>query len=230
MGLVIRCLFNNQHWKDACIKPGDDWECKLCFTSPVNIKSPKANDEVCSGDCWERYLCRNYRWGCTPQGRTFAQAHKGMRVFFAYKHFMGDYTIWATTKVKEIDSSPMHTRIDGEEGFAFIHFEPFEPLPREKWVSDLSDQKLVGEMWRQGRFRYIDKDKEKYFDQLIQGVVKIEDASNSILGNPSKDNLVSFELKPNIKKRIDQYAQQEGRTIEEILRESIAEWLRVREK
>jgi predicted transcriptional regulator len=34
---------------------------------------------------------------------------------------------------------------------------------------------------------------------------------------------------PNIRKKLDQIAQNEGRTIEEIIREAIAEWLRARD-
>ena len=229
MGLVIRCMFNNQDWKDACIKPGEDWECEMCFLSPVNIRPPKKDDEVCSGHCWERYICRKYRWGCTPQGRTFAQAYKGMKVFFVYKHFMGNYTIWATTKVINVDDHPMQTGVEDEDGFVFIHFEPFDPLPREKWVPELSDQQLVGELWRQGRFRYIDKEREQYLEQLIERTGVDEISTVKSLLEPSRSSVISIELMPNIRKRLDQVAKHEGRTIEEIIREATAEWLRSRE-
>lgn len=228
MGIVIRCLYNNQDWKDACIRPGDDWECKMCFSSPVNIRPPKKDDEVCSGHCWERYLCIKYRWGCTPQGRTFAQAHKGMKVFLVYKHFMGDYTVWATTKVSDVDLEPMQTGVEDEDGFAFIHFEPFSPLPREQWAGNLSDRMLVDAEWRQGRFRYIDKEREDFLERLIKGEEIIERGLIRSL-EPTKDNVINIELMPNIRKRLDQVAQNEGRTVEEILREATAEWLRSRE-
>jgi hypothetical protein len=230
MGLVIRCMYNNQGWKAACLEPGEDWECKMCFVSLVNIRPPKEDDKVCSGYCWERYICQKYRWGCTPKGRTFAQAHKGMEVFFVYKHLLADdYTIWATTKVTDVDTSPMQTGKDFEDGYAFIHFEPFDQLPRAQWVSGLTAQQLVGNEWRQGRFRYIGKDREQYLEQLIQGKRAGENAIAQSPIEPNKSSITGVELMPNIRKRLDQIAQNEGRTIEEIIREAIAEWLRARD-
>ncbi len=229
MGIVIRTMYNNQNWQAPCIKPGEDPEC-TCFTSQVNIKAPKEEDEVCSGNCWERYIRVDHRWGCTPQGRTFAQAYKGMKVFFVYKHLMGDYTIWGTTKVKDVDLFPMKSGKDYEAGFAFIHFEPFEPLPRDKWVLGLFDKQLVGEIWRQGRFRYIDREREQYLDRLIEGQGISEAAIKqpiSVIKNSM--DVISIEIAAGIRKRLENVALNEGRTIEETIREAIAEWLRVRE-
>jgi len=225
MGIVIRTLFNNQDWKAACVKPGDDPACLPCFTSQVNIKPPKQGDEVCSGDCWEQDICTKYRWGCTPQGRTFSQAYKGMKVFLVHKQFMGGYTIWGTTKVAAIDVTPIHNGVEGEDGYAFIHFDRFDPLPRERQVAGLSDKAIVGEMWRQGRFRYIDNEREQYLEQLISG-----ENFSALLTESEKFELLTVRLRPAVIKRIGQMAQMEGRTIEEIVREAIAEWLRTRGK
>lgn len=229
MALVIRTLYNNRNWKSACIKPGEDTGCEMCFISQVNIRSPQRNDEICSGNCWERYICRDYKWGCTPKGRTFAQAYKGMKVFLVYKHFMGGYTIWATTTVKSIDYTPMQSKNDFEDGFAFIHFESFEPLPRDKWVSDLSDQHIVGALWRQGRFRYIGKEREQYLEQLIECETGIVTGKERLIEEPDKLENVNTKLMKSVVNRLAVIAQHEGRTTEELIREAVAEWLTSRQ-
>lgn len=227
MGIVIRTMYSNQNWQARCIKPGEDPKC-TCFTSQVNIDSPKKEDEVCSGNCWEKDIRVNYRWGCTPKGRTFARAYKGMEVFFVYKPFMGNYTLWGTTKVKDVDACPVQSGKTFEDGYAFIHFESFEPLPRDKWVAGLSDKQLVGEVWRQGRFRYINREQEQYLEQLIQGEGISEGALNQPTVVPKKMDTMNFELMPSIRNSLDKIALEEGRTTEEIIREAIAEWLRSR--
>ena len=228
MGIVIRTLYNNNNWSGPCDKPGDDPSCIPCFTSDVNIRPPKRDDVICSGHCWEQHLCTDYRWGCTPQGRTFAQAYKGMKVFLAHKRFMGGYTIWATTTVKSVDYTPMHTGIDGEDGFAFINFEPFSPLPTEKQATGLSDVDIVGTIWRQGRFRYINNSREAYLEKLMNQEEVSESVPNLVMEESKLYDNISIPLNRLIIKRVEEKALSEGRTKEEIIREAIAEWLRMR--
>jgi len=228
MGLVIRTLYNNQNWKAPCVRPGDDPKCLPCFTSLVNIKPPKKDDEICKGNCWERDICVKFRWGCTPQGRTFARAYKGMKVFLTHRQFMGGYTIWGITRVAAMDYSPLYTGLSGEDGFSFIYFEPFEPLPQDKMVSGLSDNEIVGEMWRQGRFRYIDTDREQHLEKLIAREGISEESSRQLLDESPRFDLLSVKIRPIVLKRLDQAAREEGRTRDEIVREAIAEWLRAR--
>jgi len=229
-GIVIRCMYNNQGWKAPCIKPGEDPECEPCFYPLVQIRAPKRGDEICSGHCWERYICTDYRWGCYPKGNTFARAYKGMKVFFVYKHFAGDYTIWGTTRVVSIDSEPMQTGKDFEDGYKFIHFEPFEQLPREKWVSGLYDKQLVGAGWRQGRFRYINGEQELHLEKLIKGETS-EIIQGSVITTPPSSTYITLniEVTMHINERLEKMADHEGRQKEEIIRESIAEWLKERE-
>jgi hypothetical protein len=151
-----------------------------------------------------------------------------MKVFLAFKSFTGGYTIWGTTEVKEVDESPMETGAWEENGYSFVHFEPFDPLPRDKWVSNLSDRDIVGESWRQGRFRYIDANRESYLEKLIAGERVNENTANETDIESIKPDSLNIRISPTIQKRLEQKGIEEGRTTDEIVREAIAEWLRDR--
>ena len=229
MAMVIRTLYNNQGWRAPCLQPGKDPECWLCFEDNVAIKAPNLTDEVCSGDCWERYICSRYRWGCTPRGRTFGyRAYRGNKVFFIFKQQDGNYTLWGKSLVKSVDTEPLKQGEEGEIGFAFIHFDPFEPLTRDKWVSNLSDIQLVGKRWLRGRYRYIDHEKETYLEQLIEGIVLEPQIEIPVLARPTATIDVSVSLMPNICKKLEDIAGEEGRQVDEVIREAIAEWLKDR--
>jgi len=227
-GIVIRCMYNNQGWKAACVKPGEDPECEPCFYPLVQIKPPKRDDKECFGNCWERYVCTDYKWGCYPKGNTFAQAYIGMKVFFTFKQLSGNYTIWGTTKVTGIDSEPMHTGKDFEDGYRFIHFEPFEQLPKENWVRNVPDNQLVGAMWRQGRFRYIDSERESYLEKLISGEKPKLTQEFTVAVSSSGTSVLNIEVMSHINEKLEKFALQEGRKKDDIVREAIAEWLRER--
>jgi len=124
----------------------------------------------------------------------------------------------------------MKSENDFEDGFAFIHFEPFEPLPRENWVSNLSEDQLVGALWRQGRFRYISKGREQYLEQLINGSNAFKGVEFRPIEQPDKLEVVNAKLMTSVVTRLTTIAQYEGRTTEEIIREAVAEWLRRREQ
>ncbi len=226
--MVIRCMYNNRGWKGACLTPGKDPECEPCFYSLVQINPPEPDDEECSGNCWERYICTDFRWGCYPKGNTFAQAHKGMRVFFVFRQPSGSYTVWGTTRVVSIDSEPVHTGKDFEDGYNFVHLEPLEQLPREKWVRDLPDTQLVGASWRQGRFRYIDRERELHLERLIGGekLGIAQECAVPVL--PPRTCVLSIEVMSHISEKLDKIALQEGRKKDDIVREAVAEWLRER--
>ena len=232
MGLVIRCMYNNRGWKEACERPGEDPECKPCFDPDpdVRIKGPKPGDKRCSGSCWERYICADsyYRWGCYPKGRAFARAYKGMKVFFVYKDLARSYTIWGTTRVVSIDSEPMQTSEPFEDGYKFIHFEPFQQLPRDKWVSGLSAKQLVGADWRQGRFRYITGEQETNLERLIEGIAPEKPAQSPVAVLTPGNVTLNIVITPTMYGRLESAATEDGRQIDEVVREAIAEWLRGR--
>lgn len=229
MAMIIRVLYNNQDWQDRCQAPGKDSDCWQCYYPNVAIKPPKPYDEVCSGNCWEQRLRTEYRWGCTPHGRRYgSRAYPGATVFFVFKQRDGNYTLWGKTTVRSVDDKIVKAGRDDEVGFAFIHFNHFNPLPRHKWVKNLSDVQLIGGIWKRGRHRYIGADKERYLEQLIQGSLTGEQVDTTTIAPPSKTMSLHIELAPNIYKRLEGAAVEEGRQIEEIIREAIAEWLKDR--
>jgi hypothetical protein len=65
-------------------------------------------------------------------------------VFFVFKQPNGKYTLWGKTIVRSVDYYIVRQGKDYEEGFSFIHFNPFNPLSRRKWIEDLTAVDLVG--------------------------------------------------------------------------------------
>lgn len=231
MPMVIRTLYNNQGWKAPCRQPGKDANCWLCFEDNVNIEPPEPSDEECSGGCWERDICSRFRWGRNPQGRRFGKrARPGEKVFFVFKQPDGKYTIWGKSIVSSVDAEPLKQGEKGEVGYAFVHFEPFEPLPRDKWVRNLSDVELVGERWLMGRYRYIDSEKEDYLEQSIAGLSPKIKAEAPAFVNPVDAVNLSITLMPNIRRQVEAIASSEGRQVDDIIRQAIAEWLRQRKQ
>jgi len=195
----------------------------------VAIKPPTPTDEVCTGNCWELHLCSEYRWGCIPKGRVFGhRAYPGANVFFVFKQPDGKYTLWGETTVHSIDDKPLDEGRDDEMGFAFIHFNQFEPIPREKWVINLTDIQLVDEKWLMGRYRYINSEREAYLEQLIEGPVPENRAKSLSVAPRQNSRTLNISVVPAVYDRLEYIANEEGRQIDEIVREAVAEWLRER--
>jgi len=233
MGIIIRTLYNNQNWRALCKQPRPYNECKRCFKPKEAILGPSPSDEVCTGNCWERNICVKYRWGCNPKGRKFGgRAYIGMKVFFVYKQPGGKqalYTLWGKTTVQSIDDKVVAEGQDDEKGFAFMYFISFVPLPKEKWVRNLTDRELVGEKWLQGAFRYVDTARETRLEQLIEGEKADRPVESPAITIPPTDTILTIRIMPNIEEKLDRIANAEGRQKDEIVREAIAEWLKGRE-
>jgi|GEM_PF-2334280 len=228
MGLVIRVLYNNQFWQAPCTKPGADASCWQCFSEGnLEIERPSKADEICSGHCWEQHLCVDLRWGCTPQGRVYgSRAYSGQKVFFAFRQQDGKYTMWGKTTVSSLDEKPLEGGTNYEKGFAFIHFNPFKPELREKWIANLSDKQLVGNKWLMGRYRFIDAEHETYLEKLMEGSVpqKQPRPASSIRAN--SNTTIDLDLSPNIYQKLENIANDEGRNMDDVVKEAIAEWLK----
>ena len=151
-----------------------------------------------------------------------------MKVFLVFRQPGGRYTLWGKTTVRDIDDEVATEGRDYEVGFAFIHLEPFESLPKEKWVSNLSDVQLVGEKWLMGRYRYIDAEKEGYLEQLMEGEVPKEQVETPVTILTNNSISLSINVTPNIYKKLESIANEEGRQTDEIVREAIAEWVKGR--
>ena len=223
-------MYNNKSWEALCNTPGKDRDCSLCFDPNVDIRPPSHGAGACDGNCWERDICIKYRWGCTPQGKKFGRrAYEGMKVFFVYKQLDRNYTLWGKTTVQSIDDK-LTPSFDGKY-YQFMNFTPFEALPKDKWVRGLTNKQLVGQQWRQGRFRYVDTGRESYLEQLIQGGGG--EAENlpegPIINPPLSSTTLNIKIMPNIDEKLEEIAYKEGRQKDEIVREALAEWLKGRE-
>ncbi len=238
MAIVIRTLYNNQQWQAPCNDPMKDENCLRCIDPNVKITPPTvSNDGVCAGSCWEQHICTKYRWGCTPKGRTWGKrAYVGMKVFFVFREYRsGLYTLWGHSTVQQIDKEPVVDEYHASGNYIFMHFNQFEALPRDKWVSGLEDRDIVGEKWLQGRHRYIDSAREEYLEQLIAGAKREDVASvnpivTAIPTQPSTHTSLNISVMHNIDDKLEEIASEEGRQKDEIVREAIAEWLRSRKK
>ena len=232
MAIVIRTAYNNSDWRKPCSHPGEDRLCWICFEDTLQVDPPDVGDDVCSGDCWERRICTDYRWGCTPKGRRYgSDAYRGATVFLVFKQQDGDYRIWGKTKVTSTDDDAMATGVPFEDGYTFIHFEPFVPIPRDEWAPALSDVQLVGARWLQGRHRYVGSSQEKYLDQVIAGQVTPESSTPVALAHPvPKSGQVTLDttVANSVFRRLEETAVSEGRSVDELVRQAIADFLRNR--
>jgi len=229
MAMLIRVLYNNQDWNAPCKTPGNDRLCQKCFDGILGIIPPKKDDVICTGHCWEQHLRINYRWGCTPKGRVYGpRAKPGTTVFFVFKQPDGNYTIWGKTTITSIDAIPSQIGRSDEQGFAFVHFEKFDPLPREEWVADISDVNLVGAKWLQGRHRFIDDNQEQHLVQLIEGNIEEKKPATVVVDEHHVSVDLHINVVPNIYKKLESLAKEEGRQMNDCIREAIAEWIRNR--
>ncbi len=241
MSIIIRTTFSNSSWNGRCRAPYRDPRCFMCLNKTLGVESPKPFDELCSGDCWERDLCVQYKWGCTPKGSVFGtRAYLGAKVYFVFKQVDGNYTLWAVSTVRDVDRNVMQCgKPITEKGFSFIHFVPFKPLPEDQLVRNLTVKDLVGiSNWRMGRHRYIDAERGAFFEQMIRGESELPVPSETIPEIQNTHNTlesdysikIELETTPQINDKLVEIAQREGRAMEDLVREAIAEWLRDREK
>jgi hypothetical protein len=227
MAILFRVAYNNQGWAAPCESPGKDEKCRKCFDGSLNIIAPDHEDETCSGLCWERDLCRNFEWGNTVKHRRFgSDVTGGDTAFFVFRQLGGGYTLWATTKVTAINIPPIRDLTGHEIGYEhWLRFEPFKPLPEQKWVKNLSDRDLTGTKWGQGGFRYLTDKKEEELLARIEGIQPRGDISVEAI-KPDKEAMLVLPMPAVLLKKLEEAAQADGRSIEDISRQAIAEWLK----
>ena len=235
MAIVFRVAYNNNNWDSPCKEPGKDKCCFMCFENILQIIPPNRNDLVCSGKCWEQRLRKEYKWGIHPKGRFYgSEAYPGVKAIFTFKQPNNLYTLWGQSVVSSVDKKVTVTNDQFYDGYSFIHFEPFEPLPREKWVTDLADIKLVGAKWLMGRHRYIDEYREEFLTQLIKGespeVILDTVSPNTVKLIDEQKTEIPVSIKTNIRKQLEEIAIRDGRDVDELIREAIANWIRGRER
>ena len=177
MGIVIRTLYNNEDWHAPCTQPGRDPLCECCFwrKPPAKITPPKPHDQTCSGSCWEQHICTKFRWGSMRKGWDFGpEVHVGMNVFLVHREIYREagarytlYTVWGKTTVTRIDKlSPAQKK--NKTDYAYMHFQPFQPLPPTTRPRNLTDTKLVCVEWGSAPYRFIPPGKQKELQDLIE--------------------------------------------------------------
>lgn len=233
MGIIIRTAFNNQGWAGPCKNPSNDPRCYQCIEGRVYVNGGKPitvdDNGFCKGEiqdgepwCWEQTLCTKYFWG-NAIGKWGPRAYPGEKVYLVYRELSGLYTLWGRTKVDWIDNNA--------KPCPNLYLEPFKPLSDDKWVRGLSAIYLTGRKWGQGTFRYIGSEREAILESRIEGKPPIP---NSQAGSKNSSSVADYmtvplRLKVNITERLKRIAESEGREIEDIMREALAEWLKGRE-
>ena len=236
MIMVIRTLYNNMGFKAPCSRPKDDPLCAPCFKEdPIEggplfgIDPPKPTDEQCQGSCWEQKLCTVYRWGCTPTGRSFGKrTYPGMEVYLTYRQPDGNYTLWGKTMIETIDDGVLEQGEGFGKGYVYAHLRPFQPLPKEQWVRNLTDRELVGEKWLMGRYRYCYDSQETGLGRLLGGANVDRQTESPLVAPYPQTTILSVAVTAHIDEKLKKMAHDEGRHKEEIVREAIAEWLKER--
>jgi hypothetical protein len=234
VGLAIRTAYNNQGWANPCKNPKKDRCCYKCFRGALFINDGKilTEDEngYCKGNptnypladitnawCWEQVLCAKYIWG-NVIGK-WKDVYQGMPVYFTYVEVDNSYTIWGHSIVDRIDNS--------RDKYPPIYFKPFSPLPQDKWIKNLSDIDITGKPWRQLHYRYLDENHTKYISSLISEDVKRENIVKPLPVIEPYEKL-EIELKGNIKQELEKISKEEGRDIQELVREAIAKLIKER--
>jgi len=101
-------------------------------------------------------------------------------------------------------------------------------MPKEKWVPNLSDKELVGSAWRMGLHRYIDAGQEAKLEQFIAGLAPEKRTGDSVATSVAGRMSITIDVAPTMYANLKNVATNEGRGIDEIVREAIAEWLKGR--
>jgi len=158
MGMIIRVAFNKEEWSGRCKNADKDPRLFKCQKRKVDTRyDPDDKGNCLSEDCWEQTLC-TYSGYWMGRG-NFDRNRAIGDVFFVYQAVNKDYVLWGKSKVKSVEGNK-------------ISFEPFKPMPPEKWVRDLSAKKLAElagvKKWGFGTYRYIDTEREATLNDLIQ--------------------------------------------------------------
>jgi uncharacterized protein (UPF0264 family) len=152
-----------------------------------------------------------------------------MKAFFVFRQPDGRYTLWGRTTVESVNVPPTGKTESVKAGYTdYMRFAPFDPLPRDKWVKDLTDIDLVDKPLKQGRFRYVTATKEAQLEQRIGGLAPVMQAERAAAVSPRGDIAVNLTVTPTMFGRLESAANEDGRQIDEIIREAIAEWLKSR--
>jgi hypothetical protein len=230
--IVIRTVFNNQGWAGPCKNPLKEYRCFKCVEGKglyINQRNPISEDErgFCKGQvmndpklgdlwCWEQTLCTKYFWR-NVLGK-WREAREGMPVYFVFSEHSKTLTLWGRSIINKVDN---------ELDYPTIYFKPFEPLPENKWIKGLRGEDITGSSWRRLHYRHLDDRHESHLFSLTQGEGDFKAVKNSTLSEKDYLNL-SVQLSRNMKEKLEKISSDEGRGIEEVIREALAKIIRDR--
>lgn len=219
MGIVIRVAYSNGGggWNGPCLHPlADRSAFEQCIKQRVDVGEVREDENgYCVSSCWEKNLVRERLWH-NVLGDWGFRAHPGTSVFFVFRQPNRLFCLWGKTKVKNTN---------GKE----IIFEHFQPLPDAQRVRDLTAHDLVGKDWKQGFYRYISSLQEERLERLMEGGQEQSDEYRQPDPVGNAPTHLRIEFKSNIAFRLQRMASEQGREVEDVVREAVAEWLKGRE-
>ncbi|MEO0083526.1 MAG: hypothetical protein ABIK33_03985 [candidate division WOR-3 bacterium] len=161
--MIIRVAYNNQGWKAKCKNVRYDEMLYKCRQRILNTQFKLGKNGNCVGTCDESKLCREYYW-INYSGDNFNKTRANGKVYFVYPDKDNSLVLWGESKVKSV------------KGYR-IYFEPFEPWPRDKWISKIKAKEILGKPWGSGTFRYLN---DKQEERLINLIRKRDDKINNV--------------------------------------------------
>lgn len=153
MGMIIKVAYNNQNWTGRCRNTANNVRFYKCQEGAYAVGYKTDKNGNCLGEeCWESTLCTKYFWGCNIG--KFDKRAEG-KVFFVFPDISGFLVLWGKSEVE---------RAEGNK----IYFKEFKAMPREKWVTNLTAEDILGKAWKQPPFRYLSSSQEDYLEGRIR--------------------------------------------------------------
>lgn len=180
MGMVIRVAFNNKNWAGKCTNANRDRRLFKCRENVVNTGYKVDKNGNCLAECWESSLCTKFFWN-SEVGNFNKERAKG-EVFFVFTDLDNSLILWGMSKVKKIEGKR-------------IYFDKFKPLPPEKRVKFPSSKDVVGKVWGQNTYRYIDANREDELKELIK-------SKDETFEDPIETEITDIEGKSLLRKHV----------------------------
>ncbi|MBF0377813.1 MAG: HNH endonuclease [Desulfamplus sp.] len=161
MAIIIRTVFNNQDWRNACQNANHDRRLYQCHERRVNTDFKILETRQCSSaECWEQHLCKNYSW-YNSKG-DFGERATG-KAYFIYPDTDKKLVLWGKSEIKSVENN-------------ILNFQPFKPLPKNRQISGLTYKELqaIGvPEWGSRNYRYISDETANILDTVISEGVKL---------------------------------------------------------
>ena len=136
-----------------------------------------------------------------------------MPVYFLFPGPDRTLTLWGQSVVETVNNS--------FDRYSLISFKPFKPLAADRWVKGLTGEAVTGRPWRQGQYRYLDERHEQFLSALIEG-----GPARPIIAPRSE--VTTVILRADIREKLERIAEDEGREVEDLIKEAIARIIRDR--